>query len=1007
MKSNIERSIWRIKGFLSYVVVVFLNAFTDLGHKIVIQNTVFKIYDGETQIVLTAIVNALILLPFILLFSPSGFLSDRYPKSYILRLLAGVAVVITLFITLCYYMGWFELAFGFTFLLALQSAIYSPAKYGYIKELAGERYITMGNGVVQATTTTAILGGILLYSILFESYLSDVSYSSSSDILKHIAPIGWMLVAGSTVEFLLAYRLPNTHIDSHKKFDFEKYIRGDYLRKNLSLLREKDVILYSILGLSLFWGVSQVVLSSFPEYAKNTLGVTNTVMVQGMMAIAGIGIVIGSLIAGKMSKFYISIGSVPLGAVGISMALLLLPMISSPYGHMVNFFMFGVSSGLFIVPLNALIQYHSRTHELGMVLAGNNFIQNIVMFTFLAMTVLFAMFGLDSIGLFYLMLLFSAVATIWLLRYMPDNLLQFITLFVASARYRVKVLNIENFPKDDAVLILGNHISWIDWILVQMAIPRRIRFVMDKSIYERWYLKPFFRLFGAIPISPRSIKGAKLSIARLLDSGEVICLFPEGTISRNGQLSSFKRGFEKMVEGSGGVIIPFHLHGLWGDGLSRASTHHKKLRRKLKRDIIINFGKPMPVDSKATQVKKEIHKLGYLSGLEYQKTQPTIAQEWIRVAKRFGSDTSAIELSRGRVSYSNLLIDTILYSKKIDELNSGTIGILLPPSIDGITLLLASKISSASSIVIDPAMPSDKFVETIRSHNIECIYTKESYIAKLKSKNSDIDILLKNIEIFDIDKIDISSADMTIVGISTRVLPTILLKKIYLKNRDEVNKLSEIRQFQDMLNLAEDDTILSTLPLSCEVISIATILSGRPVVYTPDSSSPKSVGRAALRYSTTALLTNSQLLEIYSSSDMLESLHFGSLKRTVIFDDTDESIVAKYEEKFTSRLYRGYIPSGRSTIITLNIPNIMESLEFTTQIGEKKGSLGMPMSNILLLVVNSASLEPLLCDEVGVLLISGIVTKDSDITYMIDGIEYIDAKIKASIDSDGFLKICK
>ncbi|SFV64696.1 Putative 2-acylglycerophosphoethanolamine acyltransferase / acyl-acyl carrier protein synthetase [hydrothermal vent metagenome] len=998
-----QSSIWKIRGFLPYIVVVFLNAFTDLGHKIVIQNTVFKIYNGETQIVLTAIVNALILLPFILLFTPSGFLSDRYPKSYILRLLAGVAVAITLLITLCYYMGWFELAFGFTFLLALQSAIYSPAKYGYIKELVGERYITMGNGVVQAITTTAILGGILLYSILFESYLDGVNYADSSDILKHIAPIGWLLVGGSVVEFLLAYRLPNTHIDSHHRFDLGRYIRGDYLRKNISLLREKEVIFYSILGLSLFWGVSQVVLSSFPEYAKDTLGVTNTVLVQGMMAIAGIGIVIGSLIAGKMSKYYIAIGSIPLGAMGISLALLMLPMISSPYWHMVNFFMFGVSSGLFIVPLNALIQYHSRVHELGMILAGNNYIQNIVMFTFLMMTVLFAIFGLESIGLFYLMLLFSGVATIWLLRYMPENLLQFITLSIASVRYRVEALNIDNFPKDGAVLMLGNHISWIDWILVQMVIPRRIRFVMDKGIYERWYLKPFFKLFGAVPISPRAIKGAKLSIARLLKDGEVVCLFPEGTISRNGQLSSFKRGFEKMVEGSEGEIVPFYLYGLWGDGLSRASRHHKKLRWRLKRDIIINFGKPMSIDSRATQVKKEIYKLGYLSGLEYRKYRPAIAQEWIEVAKRFGGDTVAIEFSKDAISHRRLLIESILYSQKIDESSSGTVGILLPPSIDGVTLLLASKISSAPSIVLDPTVSSDKFADILQKDNIEQVYTKESYITKLKAKGIDMDTLLSGTEILYIEQIDIAKVDRVVVGIATSILPSILLKKIYAKDRDEVDELSEIVAFQDMLNLTEDDTILSTLPLSCETISMATILSGRPVVYTSDSSNPKSVGRAALRHSSTLLLTNSQLLDIYSSSDMLEPLHFGSMKRAIVFDDVDDDRVLAYEAKFMSRLYRGYRLPDLSTIITMNIPNIMESIEFTTQIGEKRDSLGMPMSNILLLIVDGESLEPLMCDKVGVLLIAGVVAKDSDIRYMIGEIEYIDTKMKASIDSDGFL----
>ena len=133
-----KESIWKIKGLLPYIAVVFLNAFTDLGHKIIIQNTVFKIYDGQTQIILTAIVNALILIPFVMLFSPSGFLSDKYTKNKVMRYAAWAAVFITLGITFSYYVGEFEVAFFLTFILAVQSALYSPAKYGYIKELVGK-----------------------------------------------------------------------------------------------------------------------------------------------------------------------------------------------------------------------------------------------------------------------------------------------------------------------------------------------------------------------------------------------------------------------------------------------------------------------------------------------------------------------------------------------------------------------------------------------------------------------------------------------------------------------------------------------------------------------------------------------------------------------------------------------------------------------------------------------------------------------------------------------------
>ncbi len=269
------KKMFTIVGAFNYLIVVFLNAFTDLGHKIIIQNTIFKTHDGETLIILTAIVNALILLPFILMFSPSGFLADRFPKNKIMEYASVFAIFITLGITYSYYHGHFYTAFGLTFMLAFQSAIYGPAKYGYIKELFGIKYISAGNGAVQAITTVAILGGIIFYTVLFEGMFDD-SLKTKEEILLAIAPLGWLLVIGSVIEWFLASKLPNKMLESSKReFNLNRYFSGAYLRKNLHTVRRKGEIFNSIIALSLFWSISQVVLAVFGEYAKSELGVTS------------------------------------------------------------------------------------------------------------------------------------------------------------------------------------------------------------------------------------------------------------------------------------------------------------------------------------------------------------------------------------------------------------------------------------------------------------------------------------------------------------------------------------------------------------------------------------------------------------------------------------------------------------------------------------------------------------------------------------------------------------
>ncbi len=389
----------KLRGMSPYLMAMFLNAFVDLGHKIIIQNTIFKIYDGNRQVVLTAIVNALILLPYIVLFSPAGFISDRFPKNAVMRYSAWVAVVITVLITVCYYQGWFWGAFGLTLALGAQAASYSPAKYGYLKPLVGKERLAESNGAVQAVTIVAILAGTFVYSIFFERRYDLFGAYSEAEILRAIAPLGGLLVANSVFELAMTYRLPQLEDgDRNLRFVFSDYLRGRALRDNLKPLHTNTVIGLSIFGLSIFWAVSQVMLAAFPAFAKESLGIHNTVMLQGMLATSGIGIIVGAMLAGKWSTKHIETGLIPVGALGISLGLLWLPGLHSVLAHCLNFFFIGLMGGLFIVPLNALIQFHAGEHEMGKVLAANNLVQNIAMLVFLAVTAAVAVMGHEHHG---------------------------------------------------------------------------------------------------------------------------------------------------------------------------------------------------------------------------------------------------------------------------------------------------------------------------------------------------------------------------------------------------------------------------------------------------------------------------------------------------------------------------------------------------------------------------------------------------------------------------------
>ena len=397
--------------FSIYLVAVFLNAFVDLGHKIIIQNTIFMIYGEQQQIILTAIVNAMILVPFILLFTLSGHLSDKFAKTSVMRFSAFSAVLITLGITYCYYNGLYKTAFGFTLLLATQSAIYSPAKMGYIKECLSKAGLSRGNALHSSVVLIAILLGTVFFSYLFEVFLGTMQVSTPEEILMKIAPVGWVLVGLSAVEFLatLGTRFYPTKLSS-AQFSIPKLISFKYLATNFKAMRSNEIVWYSILGTAIFWGMSQNLVAVIPAHAKANFGVESPLVVNAMLASSVIGIMIGAFLSGRKSVNFIRINNIYTGSIMITVCAILVPVISS-LSFIPNstalilvtsiILLFGVGAGMMIVPLNALMQANSPEDGLGSMLAGKNWLQNIAMISLLIFTVILANLSFGSEFILY------------------------------------------------------------------------------------------------------------------------------------------------------------------------------------------------------------------------------------------------------------------------------------------------------------------------------------------------------------------------------------------------------------------------------------------------------------------------------------------------------------------------------------------------------------------------------------------------------------------------------
>jgi acyl-[acyl-carrier-protein]-phospholipid O-acyltransferase/long-chain-fatty-acid--[acyl-carrier-protein] ligase len=1039
-------ALFKTPGFLAFISMIFLNAFVDLGHKIIIQNTIFKVYDGSTQIILTTIVNGLILLPFILLFTPSGFLADRFRKPKIMRWAAILAVALTLLITLFYYLAWFEAAFAMTFMLAVQSAFYSPAKYGYIREIAGKDNLASANSIVQSTTIIAILLGMFVFSILFEMALSGHSFSTEQDIINIIAPIGWILVLGSLVELYFATRLPTfKQKQTVSAFNWQHYRNGQALKHNLKLIRFDSVIWLSIIGLSVFWGVSQAVLATFPAYAKEILAINNTIVIQGLLACSGFGIVLGSLLAGKVSKNYIETGLIPIGALGMVISLAILPQLNSTLALASIVLAFGLFGGLFIIPLNAMIQFRARAEQLGTVLAGNNWIQNVVMLTFLTVTMLSALADIHSQTMLYALAVITAVGAIYTVLKLPQSLIHYVAGLMFSSRYRIAVQGFHNMPSQGAVLMLGNHISWLDWALIQIASPRPVRFVMDKKIYQKWYLSKFLDLFGVIPISKSSSKDALVAINQRLQQGEVVCLFPEGSISRNGQLGEFKKGFERCVEGVDGVILPFYLRGLWGSRFSRSSTKLQQLSTPIiRRDIIVGLGKILPITSNASSVKQAVFDLSIETWQDYTEQLPNLGLAWIQRAKEGGRKNCLTDIQTNTtLSRRKTLVASLLFSRRFKQQSGQNIGLLLPTSSAGIIANIALFISGKTAVNLNFTANIDSLIAAVKKAEITTIYTSRRFVGKLEKKGIEVEQVLQNTDaIYLEDLIEKISQGEKVLTFAASFLPAKLLQAIYGRAShvtqtaallfssgsegtpkgimlSHQNIISNIKQVSDVLDTREDDTIVASLPLfhafGLTVTGLMPLIEGIPAICHPDPTDVVNIAKGISRYQATIFCGTSTFLRLFNKNNRIHPLMLSSLRITVAgAERVNPEVRAQFGLKFGKTIYEGYGTTETTPVASVNIPDRISTDDWHIQTGHKIGTVGLPLPGSSTRIVDPNTLETMPTGEDGLILIGGTQVmqgylnspeKTADAIVEISDLRWYKTGDKGHLDTDGFLTI--
>jgi 1-acyl-sn-glycerol-3-phosphate acyltransferase len=548
-------------------------------------------------------IGALFILPFLLFSATSGQLADKYDKTRLIRFVKSLEIAIMALAATGFVLTNVPLLLGCVFLMGLHSTLFGPVKFAYLPQHLNERELTGGNGMVEMGTFVAILLGNVVGGLLIAWPI-----------------VGGRFVAAACVGLAVLGRVTAQLVPASPATDPQLRINWNPFTetwRNLVLAHGNLVVFRSLLGISWMWFFGAVFLSQFPSFAKEVLHGDEHVA-SLLLVVFSIGIGTGSLLCEVLSKRHVEIGLVPLGAIGMSVfaidlyfashALPASPVMgvaafmaqAAHWRVMADLALLSLFAGLYSVPMYALIQLRSQATHRARIIAANNILNALFMIasSVLAGALLGAGFSVPQVFLFTG--LANAVVAFYIFMLVPEYLLRFIAFVLSRCVYRFKVRGDEHIPVKGSAILVCNHVSFIDAILLMAASPRPIRFIMDHRIFKTPLLGMLFKLAKAIPIAPQKEDPAAYANAfdearRVLADGELLCIFPEGAITRDGQLGEFKGGIMKILETHPVPVVPMALHNLWGSYFSRidGAAMARPFRRGLFSPVALVAGAPL------------------------------------------------------------------------------------------------------------------------------------------------------------------------------------------------------------------------------------------------------------------------------------------------------------------------------------------------------------------------------------------------------------------------------
>ncbi len=989
----------------------FLGVFNDnLLKWLICYISVSWVSDMDESLVIS-IASALMVAPFIL-FSPlAGKLALSHSKLKIVRIakLIEMPIMILAIIAFAIEIDGFEKArLGIVltalFFMGLQSTLFSPSKAGLVRDIGGVKGLSYGLGSMEMLTFVGVLLGTVAAGIISDLESGRILVISSALLLT--AFFGWLTSKGIKAD----------------EPAIEKDVEGTsnpfkFLRNNFTWAKQIRGLNTTVLGLGTFWLVGALVQMNLVVHCPEVYNLTDT-QTSIVIAFVAIGIGLGCYTSGLLARNKVELGIVPIGGLGLSICMSIIAFSELSLSSFVAvLIMASFFSGMYKVPLSAWLQERVVGRKLGDILAYNN----LIVFIFILLSaVLFGVIetSFDSTAVFVSVAIISWSITIVTFLKIPAMMVRFIVHILGHSFFKIKLEGSEHIPTKTGALVVANHISLLDALLVVSAVPRMIRFVAHKKVYDHPLLNWWMRKLNVIPIQPRGGKHALEEFNRIcqkeINAGHVVCIFPEGEISRTGHLHEFKKGIEHIAKGIDAPIIPLHFDNVVGSPFSYytgSSALYKLKRSSLKRKVGIKIGQPMKSTSTAFEVRQRMLELAADTFGNRIGENDSLAYYFLKSAIQHPDKMLTTNENGGKVSYRQIGESAIKQANTIEKALEGyeIIGLDVSSNFDKTTFNIAMNmlgkivvnVDSASEVTNSELEPDLDAIICIRKHS--GIYTNnlpmlevEDIIEKTKrAEEVSMHGMLKKLSE------NKRSSDGACMIFERRDQNKVA--KIVLSNR---NVLCNILGLKQVHKIREDDSVLSILPMSTSF------------GYTTNLWLPLSLGLSVYSFheknefiKEASILVGwedhiDQIIQYHLSNEALDNVRHVITGHRRLQEDKEIWI----EENWNTQIRYGCGMPEASPIISVNNPDFAIpdlSGEDVFHRGNESDTVGRPLPGVAIKIINSMNEDILKEDEFGQVLIKGpnVIHSDQsnyDLHFLDD---WLVTPYRGAINQRGFLKL--